>query len=61
MPAFRSSTWASISAATIGPLLVAWFADRFGWRWGFALPAFGMAFGVAQFLATRRYLGSAGA
>jgi proton-dependent oligopeptide transporter, POT family len=47
--------------ATIGPLLVAWFADRLGWRWGFGLPAFGMAFGVAQFIATRRYLGSAGA
>jgi proton-dependent oligopeptide transporter, POT family len=47
--------------ATIGPLLVAWFADRLGWRWGFALPAFGMAIGVAQFIATRRYLGSAGA
>jgi POT family proton-dependent oligopeptide transporter len=46
--------------ASIGPLLVAWFADRLGWRWGFALPAFGMAIGVAQFIATRRYLGSAG-
>jgi POT family proton-dependent oligopeptide transporter len=44
----------------IGPLLVAWFADRFGWRWGFGLPAVGMAIGVAQFLQTRRYLGAAG-
>jgi POT family proton-dependent oligopeptide transporter len=47
--------------ASIGPLLVAWFAARLGWRWGFALPAFGMAIGVAQFIVTRRYLGSAGA
>ncbi len=28
--------------ALIGPLLVGWFADRLGWRWGFALPALGM-------------------
>jgi proton-dependent oligopeptide transporter, POT family len=47
--------------ATIGPLLVAWAADRFGWRWGFALPAVGMALGLAQFLKTRHYLGAAGA
>jgi POT family proton-dependent oligopeptide transporter len=36
-------------------------AQRYGWHAGFALPAVGMAFGVAQFLATRRYLGKAGA
>jgi POT family proton-dependent oligopeptide transporter len=46
--------------ATIGPLLVAWIADRYGWRWGFGLPAVGMAVGLAQFLWTRHYLGSAG-
>jgi proton-dependent oligopeptide transporter, POT family len=46
--------------ATIGPLLVAWIADRYGWRWGFGLPAVGMAIGLAQFLWTRHYLGSAG-
>jgi len=46
--------------ALIGPLLVAPFADRFGWRWGFALPALGMTLGVAQFLWTRHYLGQAG-
>jgi proton-dependent oligopeptide transporter, POT family len=47
--------------ALIGPLLVGWFADRYGWRFGFALPAVGMAVGLAQFLWTRHYLGSAGA
>jgi POT family proton-dependent oligopeptide transporter len=46
--------------AMIGPLLVGLFADEFGWRWGFVLPAFGMAIGLVQFLWTRRYLGSAG-
>jgi proton-dependent oligopeptide transporter, POT family len=46
--------------ALIGPLLVAPFADRFGWRWGFALPALGMTLGAAQFLWTRHYLGQAG-
>jgi proton-dependent oligopeptide transporter, POT family len=46
--------------ATIGPLLVGWFADWLGWRWGFALPALGMAVGLAQFLWTRHYLGHAG-
>jgi POT family proton-dependent oligopeptide transporter len=38
------------------PLFAAWF----GWRWGFALPAFGMALGVVQFLLTRRHLHGAG-
>jgi proton-dependent oligopeptide transporter, POT family len=46
--------------ALIGPLLVGFFADRLGWRWGFALPAVGMAIGLAQFLWTRHYLGEAG-
>jgi POT family proton-dependent oligopeptide transporter len=46
--------------AFIGPLLVGWFAVRFGWRWGFGVPALGMALGVAQFVWTRRYLGNAG-
>jgi POT family proton-dependent oligopeptide transporter len=47
--------------ALIGPLLVGWFADSFGWRWGFVVPAFGMALGLAQFVWTRHYLGAAGA
>jgi POT family proton-dependent oligopeptide transporter len=44
-----------------GPMFVPVVAQRYGWHAGFALPAVGMLFGVAQFLATRRYLGSAGA
>ena len=32
----------------------------FGWQLGFALPAFGMAVGVAQFCRTRRHLNAAG-
>jgi proton-dependent oligopeptide transporter, POT family len=46
--------------ALIGPLLVGWFADWLGWRWGFVLPALGMAVGLAQFVWTRKYLGDAG-
>ena len=46
--------------AFLGSWLVPLFAAWFGWRWGFALPALGMALGVAQFLVTRRYLLGAG-
>jgi proton-dependent oligopeptide transporter, POT family len=46
--------------ATIGPWIVGWSADRFGWRWGFAPAAIGMALGVLQFVKTRYYLGAAG-
>jgi POT family proton-dependent oligopeptide transporter len=46
--------------ALIGPLLVGLFADWLGWRFGFVLPAVGMAVGLAQFLWTRKYLGAAG-
>jgi proton-dependent oligopeptide transporter, POT family len=45
----------------LGPMFVPIVARNYGWHAGFALPAIGMLFGVAQFLATRRYLGSAGA
>jgi len=45
----------------IGPMFVPVVAQRYGWHAGFALPALGMLFGVAQFLATRRHLGPAGA
>jgi POT family proton-dependent oligopeptide transporter len=44
----------------IGPLLVAWVAAAYGWRWGFGLPALGMTIGLVQFLWTRHYLGAAG-
>ncbi len=44
-----------------GPMLVPVVAQHYGWHAGFALPAIGMLFGVVQFLATRRYLGAAGA
>ncbi len=47
--------------ALIGPLLVGWFADRFGWRLAFVPAALGMAIGLAQFLWTRHYLADAGA
>jgi POT family proton-dependent oligopeptide transporter len=46
--------------AFLGSLLIPLCAHRFGWRSGFILPAFGMAFGVLQFLKTRGYLGGAG-
>jgi POT family proton-dependent oligopeptide transporter len=46
--------------ALLGSILVPLFAAWLGWRWGFALPALGMAIGLAQFLWTRHYLGVAG-
>jgi POT family proton-dependent oligopeptide transporter len=46
--------------AFLGSLLVPLFAAKFGWHWGFCLPAVGMLLGVAQFLKTRRYLGTCG-
>ncbi|HEX8756808.1 MAG TPA: oligopeptide:H+ symporter [Steroidobacteraceae bacterium] len=45
----------------LGPMLVPIVAQHYGWHAGFGLPALGMLLGVAQFLATRRYLGRAGA
>lgn len=44
----------------LGSLLVPIFAARYGWHWGFALPAVGMLFGLVQFLKTRHFLGEAG-
>src|SRR6185437_9874051 len=44
-----------------GPMFVPVVAQRYGWHAGFGLPALGMLLGVVQFLATRRYLGAAGA
>lgn len=42
--------------ALLGALLVPICAARFGWHWGFVLPALGMFLGLVQFLLTRRYL-----
>src|SRR5262249_52675075 len=47
--------------ALMGPILVGAFAARYGYRWGFVLPALGMALGLTQFIWTRHYLGRAGA
>jgi POT family proton-dependent oligopeptide transporter len=44
----------------LGPVLVPLVATAFGWRFGFALTAFGMVLGVGQFLWTRRFLAGAG-
>ena len=46
--------------ALLGSLLIPLCAARFGWRWGFALPVVGMLFGLAQFMLTRRWLGTSG-
>src|SRR6266436_4286795 len=43
--------------ALIGPILVGWFATWLGYKWGFVLPAVGMAIGLTQFIWTRHYLG----
>jgi POT family proton-dependent oligopeptide transporter len=44
----------------LGSLLVPLFAFRYGWHWGFSLPAAGMLLGLVQFLKTRHYLGTCG-
>jgi proton-dependent oligopeptide transporter, POT family len=46
--------------ALAGALLVPLCAARFGWHWGFVLPALGMLFGLVQFVLTRRYLSAQG-
>ena len=43
-----------------GSWLVPLFAFKYGWHWGFSVPAVGMLLGLAQFLQTRRYLGNRG-
>jgi proton-dependent oligopeptide transporter, POT family len=45
----------------LAPMIVPVVAQHYGWHAGFGLPALGMLFGVLQFLATRRFLGRAGA
>jgi POT family proton-dependent oligopeptide transporter len=44
----------------LGSLLVPLFAAKYGWHWGFSLPAVGMLLGLVQFLKTRRHLGDCG-
>jgi POT family proton-dependent oligopeptide transporter len=46
--------------ATIGPLITALLAQRYGWPAGFMAAAVGMTLGVAQFLWWRGLLGDAG-
>ena len=46
--------------STIGSLLVPWVGARYGWHWGFSLPAVGMLLGLVQFLKTRHHLGNRG-
>jgi proton-dependent oligopeptide transporter, POT family len=48
------------TGSALGSLLVPACAQYFGWHTGFALPAFGMLFGLVQFIATRHYLGVCG-
>ncbi|HYL70850.1 MAG TPA: oligopeptide:H+ symporter, partial [Candidatus Dormibacteraeota bacterium] len=47
--------------ALIGPIFVGAVATWLGYKWGFVLPAIGMALGLTQFIWTRQYLGRAGA
>lgn len=46
--------------AFLGSILVSQCAERFGWRWGFALPVLGMMLGLGQFMLTRKWLGHRG-
>lgn len=46
--------------AVLGSVLVPLCAARFGWRWGFSLPALGMVLGLGQFMLTRKWLGHRG-
>lgn len=46
--------------ALLGSILVSQCAERFGWRWGFALPVLGMMLGLGQFMLTRKWLGHRG-
>jgi POT family proton-dependent oligopeptide transporter len=46
--------------STLGSLLVPILAHSYGWHWGFAAGAVGMALGLIQLAGTRHYLGSVG-
>jgi POT family proton-dependent oligopeptide transporter len=45
--------------AFIGPLIAGWLAQRVDWHAGFAAAGFGMALGLVQYVAGKRYLRSA--
>ena len=49
MPASRSSTWASTSAPSLGPIVTGRRRPTAGWRAGFAAGGVGMVFGLVQF------------
>jgi POT family proton-dependent oligopeptide transporter len=46
--------------ALISPIICGWIAYRFGWRYGFAASAIGMVAGLVQYVASGKYLGTAG-
>jgi proton-dependent oligopeptide transporter, POT family len=46
--------------AGLGPLVVAWLADQFGWHVGFLAAAVGMILGIIYYLRSRHVLGEAG-
>ena len=47
--------------ATIAPLICGYLGQRVSWRLGFGAAGLGMLIGVIQYVATGRYLGTAGA
>jgi POT family proton-dependent oligopeptide transporter len=46
--------------ATLGPIVTAWLAQRFGWHIGFLAAAIGMVAGLFYYVRTRALLGDAG-
>ena len=46
--------------ALISPIVCGWIAYKFSWRYGFAASAIGMVAGLTQYVATGKYLGTAG-
>ena len=46
--------------ALISPLICGYVGERISWRLGFGVAGLGMLAGLVQYLATSRYLGTAG-
>jgi proton-dependent oligopeptide transporter, POT family len=46
--------------AFFSPIICGWVAQRFTWRWGFAVSGVGMVAGLVQYALSGKYLGSAG-